>query len=198
MKNEFGFTALEMVTVTGIISIAVAVATPNIIKANRSYQLSTAAQEVCQAFEAARFEAIRNNNTQTALFDQANNTITIYGRVIQLPEGVSFQTQTSDDVPTVIKNAATNGVNGALPGQETNDRAAISFPLRTTDNVNVATFNSRGMPTVQPGVLNWIYLTNANGEKVAITLSSAGSTNLWRKKASNPWVDAAGNQSTGN
>ena len=196
MKNAYGFTALEMVTVTGIIGIAVAVATPSIIKANRSYQLNTAAQEVCQAFESARFEAIRNNNSQTVLFDQANNTITIYGRVIQLPAGVSFQTQASNNVPNTIKTAATNGANGTLPGQETNERAAVSFPLRTADNVNVATFNSRGMPSVQPGILNWVYLVNSNDEKVAVTLSSAGSMNVWRQKDSSTWIDSAGNPST--
>lgn len=198
MRKERGYTALEMVTVTGIMGVVVAAATPSIIKSNRSYKLNAAAQEVAQAFESARFEALRNNSSQTVLLDKVNNTITINGRTIKLPEGVTFQTQTStNEVPDVIRTAAANGVNGTVAGQESNEKTAISFPYRSTDAKYVATFNSRGMPSVQPGAMNWIYLANLDGEKIAITLSSAGSTNTWRKNGSGAWKDGAGNSGGG-
>lgn len=195
MKKERGFTAFEMVTVAAMVGVAVAAASPSIIKSNRSYRLNTAAQQVAQAFQSARFEAIRNNASQTVTIDKINHTITINGNTIQLPAGVSFQTQTSSsDVPTEIKTAATNGTNGTVVGQETNEKTAVSFPYNSTTSKHVATFNSRGMPNVQPGTLNWLYLVNTDGEKVAITLTSAGSTNTWRKKNSNSsWKDSAGN-----
>lgn len=195
MKKERGFTAFEMVTVTAIIGVAVAAASPSIIKSNRSYKLNTAAQQVAQAFQSARFEAIRNNSSQTVLIDKTNSTITITGRTIKLPDGVTFQTQvSSSDVPTEIKNAAINGGNGTVVGQESNEKTAVSFPYNSTNSKYVATFNSRGMPNVQPGAVNWLYLVNADSEKVAITLSSAGSTNTWRKNTSTgTWKDTAGN-----
>ena len=189
MKKEQGFTAFEMVTVTAMVAVAVAAASPSIIKANRSYKLNAATQEVTQAFQSARYEAIRNNSSQTVLIDKANSTITINGRTIKLPEGVSFQTQVSStDLPNEIKNATVSGV----PGQESNEKSAVSFPYSSTDGKYVATFISRGMPNVQPGAVNWLYLVNSDGEKVAITLSSAGSTNAWRKKDSGSWKDTAG------
>ncbi len=194
MKKERGFTAFEMVTVTAIIGVAVAAASPSIIKSNRSYKLNAAAQQVAQSFQSARFEAIRNNSSQTVLIDKTNSTITINGRTIKLPEGVTFQTQTSStDVPAEILSAAANGGNGTVVGQESNEKTAVSFPYNSSTSKYVATFNSRGMPTVQPGALNWLYLVNTDGEKIAITLSSAGSTNTWRKNTSTgTWKDGAG------
>lgn len=194
MKKEKGFTAIEMVTMLGIIGVTAAMAAPSIIKSNRSYKLNTAAQDVAQAFQAARFEAIRNNSSQTVLIDKANSTITINGRAIKLPDGITFQTQTSSsDVPNEIKTAATNGSNGTVSGQETNEKTAVSFPYDSSASKYVATFTSHGLPSVQPGVVNWLYLVNSNGEKVAITLTSAGSTNTWRKNASTgSWKDSAG------
>jgi Tfp pilus assembly protein FimT len=198
MGKERGYSAFEMITVTAMVGVAVAAAAPSIVKSNRSYKLNAAAQQVAQAFESARFEALRNNSTQTVLLDRVNNTITINGRTIGLPEGVTFQTQTSsNEVPDTIKTAATNGGNGTIEGQESNEKLAISFPYRTSDAKYVATFNSRGLPSVQPGVLNWIYLSNPDGEKVAITLSSAGSANTWRKNGTGVWKDGAGNSGGG-
>ncbi len=198
MKNERGFSVFEMVTVAGMVAVSVAVATPSVIQANRSYQLNSAAQQVSQAFQSAKYEALRNNSSETVLIDPVANTVTINGRTINLPAGVTFQTQqSSTEIPTVIKNAAVNGETGVISGQQANDKMAVSFPLRASDNKYVATFNSRGMPNVQPGAVNWIYLVNPNGEKVAITLSSAGSANTWRKKGSSNWKDSAGNDGGG-
>ena len=179
-----------MVIVTGMVAVSMAMAAPSVIKANRSYQLNAAAQQVSQAFQSAKYEALRNNSSQTVLIDPAANTVTINGRTINLPAGVTFQTQqSSTEIPTVIKNAAANPVTE----QQSNDKIAVSFPLRSADNQYVATFNSRGMPNVQPGVVNWIYMVNSNGEKVAITLTSAGSANTWRKNGQGTWKDSAGN-----
>lgn len=190
MKKERGFSAFEMVTVTGMVAISVAVAAPSVIKANRSYQLNSAAQQVSQAFQSAKYEALRNNSSQTVLIDPAANTVTINGRTINLPAGVTFQAQqSSTEIPAVIRTAAANGITG----QQSNDKAAVSFPQRSSDNKYEAIFSSRGMPNVQPGVVNWIYMVNSNGEKVAITLTSAGSANTWRKNSAGAWKDLAGN-----
>jgi Tfp pilus assembly protein FimT len=196
MRNERGFTAFEMLTVTGIVAVSAGLAAPSVIQANRSYQLNAAAQQVSQVFQAAKFEALRNNSSQTVLIDPVANTVTINGRTINLPAGVTFQTQqSSTEIPDIIKNAAANG--STIVGQQSNDKAMVSFPKRVSDNKYEAIFNSRGMPNVQPGAVNWLYLVNTNGEKVAITLSSAGSTNTWRKKGSENWKDSAGNDGGG-
>ncbi|MFN7931148.1 MAG: hypothetical protein U0Y68_25115 [Blastocatellia bacterium] len=194
MRKEKGFTAIEMVTMVGIVGITAAIAAPSIIKSNRSYKLNTAAQDVAQAFQSARFEAIRNNNSQNVYIDKTNNTITINGRTITLPNGITFQTQTSSsDLPAEIKSAASNGSSGTVSGQQSNEKTAVSFPYDSSTSKYVATFNSRGLPNVQPGAVNWLYLVNADGEKVAITLTSAGSTNTWRKKSSgDSWKDSTG------
>ncbi len=191
MKRERGFSAFEMVAVAGMVGICAAAAAPSVIKANRSYQLNSAAQQVSQAFQSAKFEALRNNSSQTVLIDPVANTVTINGRAINLPAGVTFQTQQSSTaIPSVIRSAAAN--SATISGQESNDKKSVSFPLRAADNKYVATFNSKGMPNVQPGAVNWIYLVNSNGERVAITLSSAGSTNTWRKNGTEAWKDSAG------
>ena len=133
MKNERGFTAFEMVTVVGMVAVSAAMAAPSVIRANRSYQLNAAAQQVSQAFQSAKFEALRNNSSQTVLIDPVASTVTINGQTINLPAGVTFQTQqSSTEIPNVIRTAAANGVT--IPGQQSNGKMMISFPTRASDN----------------------------------------------------------------
>lgn len=188
-RKALGFSAMEMVVTASIVMVAAATGAPSLIKANRAYQLNSAAQQVTQALQTAKFDAIRNNTSQMVIFDTANNTMTVNGRLVTLPRGVTFASLSSETTApnSVAKGAENKESIGA--DQCGNKRLAISFPTPSgyVSTLKVATFNSKGLPNVQPGTINWVYLKNVDGEQMAITLTSAGSTRTLQKKESQ-WV----------
>ncbi len=194
MKHEHGFSMLEIMMVVTIVGVMSAAATPSLTRALRSYRLSAGAQQIAEAIQTAKLRAVSTNQAQSVFFDTAsnNNTIAVANSAtaISLPPGIQFVTPTVAP-PTVIHDAAAT----LIPNQQSDQYAAVSFPVfpvgSTTSTVRAVSFNWRGLPAVSPGAVNWIYLTNAQGELIAVTLSSAGSVGVWSWNAStSSWVSS--------
>lgn len=186
MKKESGYTMLEITVTVILILLLLSVAVPNVISAVRSYRLRSAARDVAQILQDAKQEAIRLNHNYTITFDPTNNTVTSEGKEIIFPKGVQFDPLPNNiQAPTDVKNATKK--NKSLTGQQTNAKIAISFPNGTSAQEKIASFNSKGLPDVEPGVLNWVYLKNTDGERVIIMLTSAGSTTILKYKKGG-WV----------
>lgn len=171
----------ETVAVLAVIGVGMAIATPNLTRAVRTYRLNSGAQQVSNALQAAKFNAVRGNTTQSVFFNTSTNTISIgatTAAAIPLPSGVQFTSPTVG-APPVAATAVANA--GTITGQESNPNTAVSFPAVTGNtNFRQASFNSRGLPVMTPGQVNWLYLTNTQGELMAITATSAGSIQTWR------------------
>lgn len=176
-KNE-GYSLLELLGVIAILGIVVALAVPNLSRANRHYQLQAAAQQIAQVFEAAKVDAIRNAAQHKITFNLSSNTISSSnGTVIQLPSGIQFESLPGGiGAPTVVHAASLN--SGSLPQQQRDDQIAISFPVGSAANLREVTFSGRGLPEVEPGVVHWMYLVNEDGKRKAVILSSVGSVAL--------------------
>ena len=189
MRKEKGFSLLETMVVSGVVLVASAAAAPSVIKASRQYQLNSTAQQINQALQTAKFDAIRTNSSKTVIFNAATNKLTLCnGREVQLPSGVTFSNLPSSmEAPQSVKTAAENGITG----QTTNEKAWGSFPVGANSNIVVATFNSRGIPNVTPGTYNWVNLTNSDGKRVMVTLSSAGSTRTLARTVDEKWKGTA-------
>lgn len=183
-----GLTMLELGVVMGIIGVASAILAPNMLKAMRTYRLNGAAQQVADAFSTAKFTAVRANTTQSVFFNTTTNAIavgqTTAATAIPLPAGITFVTTASAvGAPSLAATAITNA--GSITGQPTDPHLSVSFPAVTGQtNFKQAGFTSRGLPNVTPGAVNWVYLTNTQNEMIAITITSAGSTRIWRWNAS--------------
>lgn len=183
-----GFTLLELGIVTAIIGVASAILAPNMLKAMRTYRLNAAAQQVADAVQTAKFTAVRANTTQSAFFNTTTNAVavgqTTAATATVLPAGVTFVTTASAvTAPSIAATAITNA--GSITGQQTNAHISVSFPTVTGQtNFCQASFTSRGLPNVTAGAVNWVYLTNTQGEIMAVTITSAGSTRIWRWNSS--------------
>jgi prepilin-type N-terminal cleavage/methylation domain-containing protein len=193
MKNERGFSMMEIMTVCTIVGVMTTMAVPGMMRSVRTYRLGSAARQVAQALQAARFDAIRTNTSSQVKFDTTNFTVQSgAGAVVALPPGVQFTSlPTGVTAPSVITAATTNATN--IPGQVTDSATGVSFP--TSAGLRVATFTTRGVPgnlngtLISPGAVNWAYLINSQGEIAVVTLTGAGSTQVLRWNANtSQWI----------
>ena len=196
-KKERGFSAVETMVVTGVMMVSMAIAAPNFMSTIRAQRLSVGAQQISQSLQAVKFDAVRTNTTAQVQVDLSANTIkTGAGTFLPLPSGIRFATnpevaalnanssQTIPLVYTATQSAAQ--INGSETDndkkQESDKGKCTSFKLLSGTTYETS-FNSKGIPNVIPGVVNWVYLTNGTGEFRAITVTSAGSIQTWRRAA---------------
>ncbi|MFN7931607.1 MAG: hypothetical protein U0Y68_27485 [Blastocatellia bacterium] len=172
MKTETGFTVLETLAIVLTFGILAAICAPSISRANHAYQLQAAGQQIVQEVQRAKISAVGRSTPQSLFFNTANRTVIVNGTTFTLPDGIQFAALPSNlSAPSLIEQAAQN--SAALPTQQSDARSAISMPaVATTQELRI---NTKGLPNVEPGVVNWIYLTNREGQRAVITLTSAGS-----------------------
>ena len=176
MRNAKGFSLLELVVVLGIVMTICAISVPSLIKANRGYQLQSSARGIAQALQAAKFKAIGANSSKTVSINTATNSfVSSTGTTKALPANVKFEALPSNVTsPAMIQTACSN----TITGQKSDAKLAASLPTGATANEFVVSFSSKGIPEVEPGVVNWLYLSNQDGERVAVIMTSAGSVEV--------------------
>ena len=168
MRTQAGFSLLETLGVLLVFSVLAAVCAPSVTKATRTYQLQSSAQQIAQEIQHAKVTALSRSARQTLVFNTTTNTIAVNGTTITLPTGVRFQALPSSvAAPLIVQQAAQNST--ALTSQQSDAHSALSF---TTHELGIT---AKGLPDVEPGVVNWLYLVNQDGQRVAVTVTSAGS-----------------------
>lgn len=185
MRKESGFSLLELISVVSIVTVASAVMMPSVLKAIQSYRLRTAAQQIDDALHSAKFAAIQSNSTRKAYINTSTKAVSYgantSGTQNPLPNGISFTT-ISVTPPSIVSSAVANAAS--IGGQQgTSATVATSFPATSgATNFYEVSFNSRGLPGpgINAGTVHWVYLTNSNGELMAVTITSAGSSQVWR------------------
>jgi Tfp pilus assembly protein FimT len=175
MRSQAGFSLLETLLIVSIFVVLAAVCAPSITKAHRTYQLQSAAQQIVQELQRAKINALGHSTRQPLIFDPTNRTMTANGTAFALPDGIRFEAlPTTINPPALVQQAAQN--SAALPAQQSDARSAISFSVVAT--AHTLSINTKGLPDVEPGVVNWIYLVNRDSQRAAITITSAGSVAL--------------------
>lgn len=210
-RNTWGYTAVEMVTVAAMIGVAMAMSAPSLIKANQNYKVNAAAQEITQGLQSTRFEAIRRNAVNTVVFDRSTSTITLYSTTVNPSSGATTVRTTQvplgagvviEDLPNgmTAPSIVTSAFNNKSTFSDTDYKGltstlvCTSFPLDNTSTTQYrATFTSRGLPAAKsgavedPGIVHWFYIRNATYDRRAITITSTGSTQVW-KWSGGTWV----------
>lgn len=120
MKNESGFTIMEMMVVIAIIAILAGITIPNMISWRANHQLNGTAREILSLLNNARIAAIKNNATVTVSYDAGTRTI----------QAVYTNRATGNPGPTITTELK--------PGVTI---AGSTFPS------NTVSFNSRGIPS---------------------------------------------------
>lgn len=207
-RKSRGFSVTESVVVCAVVAIGSALAYPSVQRSISFYKLSSGAQQISQAFETAKFESIRANTSRCIFIDVANNRIGIgasYGtatffdlpRDVRIANDVTQMVGATETLP-VIKDAANNasvinddsnsgsgsGSYDYMKRQEGDSLCSTSLPkINGDESKRQMAFTSRGLPGVNPGTVNWVYLTNSDQELMVVAVTSAGSvqTFKWNK-----------------
>jgi len=168
MRNESGFSLLELMVVIGILALAAATAMPNYVNWRENAQMGKATRELYGNIQKAKMTAVRTNQYCTVAFNHGGYDIVVFvdnDRDLVLDAGeevvsrifwssygsVGFDTDHPDD-------ATGTGIDfSGTPG------SAISF---APDGLPRDNTNSLADGTV--------YLDNKNGKKRCLLVSIAG------------------------
>jgi prepilin-type N-terminal cleavage/methylation domain-containing protein len=169
MRNNKGFTIIELMTVIGILSILTAIAIPGFIDWRSNAQLGSAARNVYSTFQKAKMESVRRNENCGVEF-RANDF------VIYLDSNLNFNFDAgTDEVIQTINWSEYPGVT--LDPDEGGDGDGLT--LANPDSGIV--FASDGLPRNSVGGLGsgTVFLTNqSNAGQSRVTISTAGNIRI--------------------
>ena len=173
MKNNRGFTLIEVVVVIIVLSVMVSLGVSTMGPQIDHYRLNTAAKETISSLRKGSQIAITQNANQTATFinnaDPTRDQTNIAGVLRNLPLGITYGV---GGVGAPVNGTSDVG-GGAIPGD------GITF---TGNNI---TFQSNRIPD-EAGE---IYLTNSRGENLAVSVNLVGRIRCWRWESGGPWVN---------
>jgi len=188
LRQQAGYTILQVVITVLVSGSVIAIATPKITNAMREYRANIAMRNIADTLNRTKMQAISENKRSAMLIDTASNRAAMavlkydtptaawvvdQTYYVSLPQGVTFQRPTI----TAPTGVTTTGVTSftAISGSTTVFRQD---------------FNSRGFPIVANGSdVASIFVGNGQSYR-AITMSSVGGIRTYRTDTANTsWVD---------
>jgi type IV fimbrial biogenesis protein FimT len=128
MRNNRGFSIMELMTVIGIMAILAGIAVPNYIRWRNNSQLSRATQALYSNFQSAKIQAIRSSKLCTITFDTVAGNYTVFvddDQDLTLDAGEQvIRTVAWSEYPGVSLNTVLGGGDGLIFTNPTN---AIAF-----------------------------------------------------------------------
>lgn len=188
LRQEAGYTILQLVVTVLVSGSVIAIATPKITNTMREYRANIAMRNISDTLNRAKMQAISENKRSAMLIDTASNraamavlkydTATASWIIdqtyyVSLPQGVTFQR------PSIT---APSGVTAS---------GVTSFPaVSGSTTVFRQDFNSRGFPIVANGSdVAAIFVGNGQSYR-AITMTSVGGIRTFKTDTANAnWVD---------
>lgn len=176
IKNENGFTLIEIIMVVIIIGIMAAIAAPNFISWLSNMRLKAAARDLYGAAMKAKGEAVkRNKNCALTFNQQVGATTFVY--IVYEDADTDFQYDAGEDIlvqmqqwPKDVSLDATQG-GVTLPG--------VTF---TDDNAGkpAIAFQPTAIPTASGGGFanGSAFLKITNGRKRKVVVSQAGNISI--------------------
>ena len=167
MRNNKGFTIMEVLTVTAIIAIISAIAIPGFIGWRNNAQLGRAARDVYSSFQKAKVESVRRNVNCGIKF--RTNDYVIY-----LDSNLNFDFDAGEEIQ-IVNWSQYPGVR--LDPDEGGDGDGLTFANPDFGIV----FASDGLPRNNAGGLGsgTVFLTNqSNTRQNTVTISTAGNIQI--------------------
>ena len=185
-RPQRGFSLTELVVTLAIGLVLMAIATPSLMRAYRSYQLTGAASQMADILRLTRYEAIRQNSGvkcviapstsdagMTMVWSDTNKNTVQDGSEKMILLGRSGNLVDPGDVPGTATLIAT-AVGGS----------GVTSPSPTSSNVK---FDARG--ATDPPKVNVFYLSGSSADAGyrAVLLMPAGSIQIWTGDAAGNW-----------
>lgn len=100
MRNNSGFTYMELAVAIAIVGVLVAIAVPNINEMMPRYRLKSAVLDLTSNMQQARLRAIKRNATCTVTFDAVNGQYDIdcLNKTVELDPNSGVRISAVDDV----------------------------------------------------------------------------------------------------
>lgn len=177
MRNQRGFTLIEIILVVALISIMTSIIAP-MWRLSPAQRVENVAYALASELELARSEALADRRLIRIVFDVGADTYvafedhdedgTIGGTADEVAAFPAFGRRTLDGQVTFGRGSAS-----AVPGDGTS--GAVTLPSNQLD------LSDQGVPTPW-GTMGTIYLTHAtdNSAVAAISVASSGSFKAWR------------------
>lgn len=182
MKQESGFTLVELMIVIGVAAVLMAIAIPGILGWLPDYRLKGAANDLFSNLQWTKLNAVKANKDWAVVFDTANGRYyicsdsgadgvwsTVFGAgaentVERTVDFARYDSGVGYGSGSAITNATSGG--GALPG----DNVSYQCTLCNPNESNVLVFDSRG--TCEAG---YAYLdSNTNSLSYAVGTRVSG------------------------
>lgn len=166
-KNEGGFSLIELMVVVGIIATAAALAIPNYLQWNRSYQLRQMATDLQSGLSLARMAAMNRNATITATVGTIN-----------CPPNNAYCGQNGVSFSATAGGVTTNGVLPPILIQGNGVTTVVlqsnGGPLTPAPVPVQIQFNSLGLRAIPPAGTQLITITNADALTYSVAVTPAG------------------------
>jgi len=149
MKNAFGFSLVELMTVMVIIGIVISISMPNFLKWRQDQQLNSAARNVQSIIQSIRLQALKENAGAEVEFDAVKNCC---------------------EARVLLRRS-----NGESVKRECYHLPAGIKIKRITFNKSLLRFNSRGLPA---GGIGSVSLNNQCGTVRRIVVPITGNSRI--------------------
>jgi prepilin-type N-terminal cleavage/methylation domain-containing protein len=131
MRNDSGFSVVELVVVIAILGILTTIAVPNFVAWIPKYRVKDAAQDLYSNIQLAKMEAIKRNQNCTVTFDAGadNYQISLLNRTITLADYGSGVQYAAAPVPAAITFNSRGFADSAVNVTLTNAPNSASYQL---------------------------------------------------------------------
>lgn len=169
MKQQSGFTLVELAVILAIISIVSSIAVPNMIGVISRGRVNGAARDIVTLIQKARIEAVKQNQLVVVTFDPDGDGAMNTNYLAYLDDGRGSVDADANGVLDGAANWIQDGTErtvyaSVLPAGVT----IVGIPLGA--GAGETRFNSRAIPAFTGPIT----LTNASGYTVTINLGSGG------------------------
>lgn len=148
---------------TLVVLILAAILVPAVGRWLEQYRLGIAGQQVADALQATKMQAVAKTRRMELLFDVDGNRLGREGStLVDLPPGVRFSVPDHAVAPEA-------GVDMTTP---------VTFPAFSGGgSMKSAAFTGRGVPDADPGETYAVFLSNSTGAS-AVLMTSAGNVRI--------------------